>query len=114
MVTAWNSCKAIWALHIEPDQDPITNNGIPDPEIKKTQWVGMASIAITTSGSGHCKETDSVANEITIPADVMLKRKSEQEKTNEQESDKQLTCPLNDMTQSPQLGVAIGKKIGLA
>ena len=38
------------------------------------------------------KELGSVANEITIPADVQLKRKSEQEKTNGKEIDKQLTC----------------------
>ena len=35
------------------------------------------------------KEMGSVANEITIPADIKVKRKSEQEKTNEQKSDKQ-------------------------
>ena len=38
------------------------------------------------------KEPGSAANEITIPIDIKLKRKSEQDKTNGWESDKQLTC----------------------
>ena len=29
--TAWSSCKAIWALHREPDQDPLTDNVKPEP-----------------------------------------------------------------------------------
>ena len=37
------------------------------------------------------KELDSVANVITVPVDVKLKRKSEQEKPNGQVSNKQLT-----------------------
>ena len=38
------------------------------------------------------KELSSVANQITIPVDMKLKRKSEQERRNGEESDKQLTC----------------------
>ena len=38
------------------------------------------------------KELGSVVNEITFPADVKLKRKSEQEKINGWESEKQSTC----------------------
>ena len=38
------------------------------------------------------KELGSVANEITIVVDIELKRKSEQEKTNGWESDKQSKC----------------------
>ena len=35
MANTWSSCKAIGALHIEPDQDPLIDNGNPDPENKK-------------------------------------------------------------------------------
>ena len=51
---------------------------------------------------------------MTIPVDIKLKRKSEQEKTDGWESDKQLTGTLNDMTQSPQVVVAIGTKLALS
>ena len=54
------------------------------------------------------QELGSVANEITIPVDVKLKRKSEQEKTNGWES-----VTLNDMTQSQQLGWPLAQKLAL-
>ena len=38
------------------------------------------------------KELGSVANEITIPVEIKIKWKSEQEKTNGWENDKQLSC----------------------
>ena len=38
------------------------------------------------------RELDSVVNEITVPVDIKLKRKSGQEKTNGWESGKQSTC----------------------
>ena len=54
--------------------------------------MGVESVTITKSGVEIAKELCSVANEITIPDDLKLKRKSVQETTNGQESDKQLTC----------------------
>ena len=30
MATAWSSCKALWALHIEPDKDQLTDNDNPE------------------------------------------------------------------------------------
>ena len=61
------------------------------------------------------RELDSVANEITVPVDIKLKRKSGQKKTNGWKSDKHVNMSLwNDMKKSPKLGVAIGTKIGLA
>ena len=57
--------------------------------------MGVASVAITTLGNAEiAKELGSVANEITIPVDIKLKRKSEQEKTNGWESDKQINMSL--------------------
>ena len=91
MVMALSSWKTKWALHIESDQDPLTDNGKLDPWKWKAQRVGVALVVITTSGSGNAKELGSVANEIIIQVDVKLKRKSEQEKTNGWENDKQLT-----------------------
>ena len=40
------------------------------------------------------RELDSVANEIAVPVDIKLKRKSEQEKTNGWDSNKQTNMSL--------------------
>ena len=54
--------------------------------------MGVAYVAITTSGGEIARELDSVANVITVPVNVKLKRKSEHEQINCRESEKQLTC----------------------
>ena len=58
-------------------------------------------------------ELDSVANEITVPVDVKLKRKSGQKKSSCGREINSQHVILNDITQSPQLGVAIGTKLAL-
>ena len=52
----------------------------------------MASVEIITSGSGYCKGMGSLANEIIVPVDAKLTRKSGQKRTSGWESDKHSTC----------------------
>ena len=53
--------------------------------------MGMASVAITTSGMGNCKKPGSVANEITIPVNIRSKGENEHKKINRWENGKQFT-----------------------
>ena len=73
----------------------------------------MASVAFTTSGSGNSRKLDSIANEITVPVDVKLKRKSEQEKKMGRRVINSQLVTLNETAQSLQLRVAIGTKNSL-
>ena len=89
---AWSTYKALWALCIEPEQESFLDKGDSEVWKQKAQWVGMASIAITTSGIGNSMKLDSAATQIVPEVDTELHMKTERQKISKLENHKYSTC----------------------
>ena len=93
MAIAWASSKAMWTLHIEPEQGPLMDKG------SQESW----KIEDLVSGNGNhnnnhilkgeiARELDSAAAETVTKAHTELNLKIERKKINEQENDDHSVC----------------------